>query len=152
MIPGLGRSPGGGHGNPLQYSCLQNPMNRGTWQATVHRIAKSQTRLKRLSSSSSCPKGASPLAQGLKNLPARAEAVGDPGDAGLIPGLGRSPGGRYGNSLKCSHLQNPMDREAWQATVHRVTQNWTRIKQLSMHGSMIGGTEDKSSSPFPSVS
>ena len=35
-IPGSGRSPGGGHGNPLQYSCLENPMNRGAWQATVH--------------------------------------------------------------------------------------------------------------------
>ena len=34
LIPGLGRSPGGGHGNPLQYSCLENPMNRGAWQAT----------------------------------------------------------------------------------------------------------------------
>ena len=42
-IPGLGRSPGGGHGNPLHYSCLENPMDRQTWQATVHRIAKSQT-------------------------------------------------------------------------------------------------------------
>ena len=40
-IPGLGRSPGGGHGNPLQYSCLENPMDRGIWQATVHRIARS---------------------------------------------------------------------------------------------------------------
>ena len=39
-IPGLGRSPGGGHGNPLQYSCLGNPMDRGAWQATVHRIAE----------------------------------------------------------------------------------------------------------------
>ena len=48
-IPGLGRSPGGGHGNPLQYSCLENPMDRGVWQATVHRVAKSQTRLKQLS-------------------------------------------------------------------------------------------------------
>ena len=35
-IPGSGRSPGGGHGNPLQYSCLENPMDRGTWRATVH--------------------------------------------------------------------------------------------------------------------
>ena len=42
-IPGLGKSPGGGHGNPLQYSCLGNPMDRGAWQATVHRVAKSQT-------------------------------------------------------------------------------------------------------------
>ena len=48
-IPGLGRCPGGGHGNPLQYSYLENPMARGALQATVHRIAKSQTQLKRLS-------------------------------------------------------------------------------------------------------
>jgi len=40
-IPGSGRSPAGGHGNPLQYSCLESPMVRGAWQATVHRIAKS---------------------------------------------------------------------------------------------------------------
>ena len=42
-VPGLGRSPEGGHDNPLQYSCLENPMGRGAWQATVHRVAKSQT-------------------------------------------------------------------------------------------------------------
>ena len=40
-IPGLGRSPGGGHGNPLQYSGLKNPMDRGVWQAIVHRVAES---------------------------------------------------------------------------------------------------------------
>ena len=45
-IPGSGRSPGGGNGNPLQYSCLKNPSDRGAWQATVHRAAKSQTQLK----------------------------------------------------------------------------------------------------------
>ena len=45
-IPGSGRSPGEGHGNPLQYSCLENPMDRGAWQAIVHRVAKSWTRLK----------------------------------------------------------------------------------------------------------
>ena len=44
-----GRSPGGGHGNPCQYSCLENSMGRGAWQATVRRVAKSQTQLKRLS-------------------------------------------------------------------------------------------------------
>ena len=43
LIPGLGRSPGGEHGNPLQYSCLENPMDRGAWLATVHGVAKSQT-------------------------------------------------------------------------------------------------------------
>ena len=42
-IPGLGRSPGGGHGNPPQYSCLENPMDRGAWQAKVHGVTKSQT-------------------------------------------------------------------------------------------------------------
>ena len=39
-IPGWGRSPGGGHGNPIQYSYLENPMNRGTWWATVHRVER----------------------------------------------------------------------------------------------------------------
>ena len=41
-VPGWGRSPGGGPSNPLQYSCLENPMARGAWQATIHRVAKSQ--------------------------------------------------------------------------------------------------------------
>ena len=45
-IPGLGRSPGVGSGNRLQYSCLENPVERGAWWATVHGVAKSRTRLK----------------------------------------------------------------------------------------------------------
>ena len=45
LIPGLGRSPGAGNGNPLQYSCLENSVNRGTWWATVHEVAKSQKQL-----------------------------------------------------------------------------------------------------------
>ena len=44
-IPESGRSPGGGHGNPLQYSCLENPTDRGAWRATVHGVAKSWTQL-----------------------------------------------------------------------------------------------------------
>ena len=48
LIPALGRSPGGGHGNPLQYSYLENPMDRGDWQSTVCRVTKSRTRLKLL--------------------------------------------------------------------------------------------------------
>ena len=44
-IPGLGRSPGGGNGNPLQYSCLGNPMDTGAWLAIIHGVAKSRTRL-----------------------------------------------------------------------------------------------------------
>ena len=46
LIAGMGRSPGGGHGNPLQYSCLENPVNREAWHVTAHRVTKSQTRLK----------------------------------------------------------------------------------------------------------
>ena len=44
-ISGLGKSPGEGNGNPFQYACLENPMDRGAWQATVHEVPKSQTRL-----------------------------------------------------------------------------------------------------------
>ena len=49
LIPGSGRSPGEENGNPLQYFCLKNPMDRGAWQGMVHKIAKSRTRLKQLS-------------------------------------------------------------------------------------------------------
>ena len=47
-IPGLGRSPGGGHGNPLQYSWLENPMDRGAWRATVRRVSKKSDMTERL--------------------------------------------------------------------------------------------------------
>ena len=60
----------------------------------------------------------------VKNLPANA---GDVRDAGLFPGLGRFPGGGCGDPLESSCLENPMDRGAWQATVHRVSQSWTRL-------------------------
>ena len=53
-ILGLGRSPGEEHGNPVQYSCPENPTDRGAWQATVHGVAKSRTRLKRLSMHAFC--------------------------------------------------------------------------------------------------
>ena len=46
LIPGSGRSPGGGHDNPLQYSCLENPMDRGAWWATVHKGHKESDTLK----------------------------------------------------------------------------------------------------------
>ena len=49
LIPGWGRSHGGGHGNPLQHSCLENPMDRGAWWSAVHRVTKSQMPLKQLS-------------------------------------------------------------------------------------------------------
>ena len=63
--------------------------------------------------------GASQVVLVVKNLPANA------GDAHLIPGSGRFPGGGHGNTLQYSCLENPMDRGSWQPTVHRVTKNWT---------------------------
>ena len=65
----------------------------------------------------------------VKNLPANA---GDIRDMGSVLGFGRSPGGRHGNLLQYSCLESPIDRGAWQATVHRVAKSWTRLKQLSM--------------------
>ena len=59
--------------------------------------------------------------------------AGDVRDMGLTPRSGRSPGGEHGNPLQYSCLENPVDREAWQAIVHRVAQSWTRLKRLSMH-------------------
>ena len=64
----------------------------------------------------------------IRNLPA---SSGDVRDAGLIPGLGRSPGGGHGHLFQYSFLQNPMERRAWQATVHRVAKSRTNGKQLS---------------------
>ena len=54
-IPGSGRSPGGGHGDPLQDSCLENPIDTGAWQASVQRVTQSQTRLKQLSMQARAP-------------------------------------------------------------------------------------------------
>ena len=63
-----------------------------------------------------------------KNPPPNA---GDMRDVGLIPGLGRSPGGGHGTALQYSCLENLMDRGAWWATAHRVTKSWPRLTQLS---------------------
>ena len=53
-IPGSGRSSGGGHGNPLQYSCLESPIDRGAWKATNHRVTKNQIQLKKLGTHTPC--------------------------------------------------------------------------------------------------
>ena len=112
-VPRLGRSPGGGHSNPLQYSCLENLLDRGARQATVHRVAKSWTRLKWLSTHSQWLM-VFPVAQLIKNPPANA------GGPGSIPGSGRSHGEGNGYPLQYSCLGNPMDRGAWPAIVHGV--------------------------------
>ena len=128
-IPGLGRSPGEGNSNPLQYSCLENPMDGGSWRATIPEVAKSQTRLsdfthsqmqvmkrKRVNKKSSTLLPKEMEAQSCHFFPGGSEgkasacSVGDPG---LIPGLGRSPGEGNGNPLQYSCLENPTDRGAW---------------------------------------
>ena len=111
-IPRLRRFPGEGNGNPLQYSCLENPIDGGAWWATVHGVAKSQTQLSNsLSLFFSDSVVQNPLAKA--------------GDMGLILGLGRSPGEGNGNPLQYSCLGNPRDRGAWQATVHEVVKSRT---------------------------
>ena len=66
----------------------------------------------------------------VKNPPANA---GDSRDVGLIPGLGRFPGGEHGNPLLYSCLENPIDRGTWWAMVHRVSKSWIWLKWLNMH-------------------
>ena len=95
---------GEGNGNPLQCSCLENPRDGEAWWAAVYGVAQSWTRLKRLSSSNA-------------------------GDLGLTPGSGRCPGKGNGKPLQYSCLGNPVNRGAWQATVHEVANSWTQLSE-----------------------
>ena len=115
-IPGLGRSPRVGKGYPFQYSDLENSMDcidTQTWLSDFHFHSAYR---------------AFQVVLVVKNPPATA---GDTRDTGSIPRSGRSPGGGHSNPLHYSCLENPMDRGAWRATVHRVTKNQTWLKQLS---------------------
>ena len=134
-ILGLGRSPGEGNGNPLQYSCLGNPMDGGAWQATVHGVARVRHDLV----TKPPPPRQDPKLPPTKKLPTHQPSGKIPyklmccvslvapacnaGDPGSFPGLGRSGEGN-GNLLQYSCLENPMDRGAWWATVHRVKKSW----------------------------
>ena len=129
---------GEGNGNPLQCSCVENPRDRGAWWAAVSGVAQSQTRLKRLSSSSSrYMSGASQVVLVVKNLPANA---GDVRDAGSISELGRSPEGGHGNPVQGSCLEDPMDRRTWWAAVCGVEKNWTWLSDW-VHRCMSSNTE-----------
>ena len=108
---------------PLQYSCLENPTDRGAWRATV-RVAESQARLEQLSTSMHTWT----MALVVKNSPAKADLR----DLGLVPGSGRSPRGGHGNPLRYPCLENPMDGGAWRATVHRAAKSLTQLRWLSM--------------------
>ena len=115
-IPGSGRSLGEGNGNPLQYFCLGNPMDRGAWRVTVYGLARVghdlATRLLLLLSGGSDGK----------------ESVCNAGDPGLIPGLGRFPGEGNGHPLHYSCLENSTGGGAWQPIIHRVTKSQTRLR------------------------
>ena len=149
-IIGLERSPGGEHGSPLQYSCLESPMDRGAWRATVHRVTKGWTRLKQLSMHA-CNVYvkftvltilsawfsniyivvwlASLVAQTIKNLPAMWET--------WVPSLGwEDPPEKEMTNHSCIlpwrilwmeeaplSLKNPRERGVWWATVHGVTES-----------------------------
>ena len=149
--PGSRRSPGGGHSNPLQYSCLENPMDRGAWQAIVHRMAKSwyTTKLSMqgfliVGKESTCNagdpcsipgSGRSPgegigYQSSILGLPcgsAGKESACNEGDPGSIPGLGRSPGEGKGYPLQCSGLENSMN-----CTVHGVGNELDMTELLSL--------------------
>ena len=73
------------------------------------------------------------VALGFRDGTASKESAWNAGDTGLIPGSGRHPGEGNGNSLQYSCLENPMDRGAWGATVHRVTKSWTGLAGLSTY-------------------
>ena len=84
--------------------------------------------------------GASQVALVVKNLPANARDIRV---VGSTPGSRRSPGGGHGNPLQYSCLENPMDRGAWRATVHRLTKSWTRLKRLNTHTCMVKARGEK---------
>ena len=109
-IPGLRRSPGGRHGNSLQYYCLENSVDRGAWWATVHGVAQSWTQLR------------------LQSL--GSPRVGQTERLHFHFSLSRIGEGN-GNPLQCSCLENPRDGGAWWAAVYGVAQNRTRLKRLS---------------------
>ena len=94
-------------------------MDGGAWEAAVHGVAKSRTRLSDFTFTFNLFLGGFPGGSAVKNPPANA------GDEGSIPGSGRSLGEGNGNPLQYSCLANPMDRAAWQATVHGVTKSQT---------------------------
>ena len=102
-----------GNGTPLQYSCLENPMDRGAWWAAVYGVSQSRTRLKWLSSSSGS----------------------DTTERLHFHFLLSCIGEGNGSPLQCSCLENPRDGGAWWAAVYGVTQSRTRLKWLSSSSS-----------------
>ena len=126
LIPGSGRSPGEGNGNPLQYSCLENPMDRGAWWATVHGVAKSRTWLRDFAFTLTFQCTIHQVVPVVKNPPV---------NAGDLRDRVWSQYGEYHleeneNPIQYSCLKNPMDRGTGGLQSMR-SQSWTQLKRLS---------------------
>ena len=131
-ITGWGRSPGGGHGNSLQYSCLETPMDRGAWWATVHRVAKNWTLLKQLSMPILLTEGPAEFC-GLDRDDFRISWTH--GNKRYLRCSRPVFGEGNGNPLQYSCLENPRDGGAWWAAIYGVAQSRTRLKQLGSSSS-----------------
>ena len=119
LIPGLRRSLGGRHSNPLQHSWLKNPNGQRSLAGYSPRGRKESDMTEWLSTAQHRTTLVFPGGSDGK------DSAWNEGDLGSIPGSGRSPGEGNGNPLQYSCLENPMDRGAWWATVHVVAKSWT---------------------------
>ena len=133
---------GEGNGTPLQYSCLENPMDGGAWKAAVHGVAKSQTRLSNFTFTFHFHALEKAMAPHLSTLAWKIPWMEEPGRLQSMGSLRVGHdwatslslsciGEGNGNPLHCSCLENPRDGGAWWAAVYEVTQSRTRLKWLS---------------------
>ena len=126
-IPGLGRSPGEGNGNPLQYSCLENPMDGGAWWATVHRsqrVGQDWATSLHLLRFEYC-KGHT---MGFSDSSVGKEFTCMAGDTGSIPGLGRSTEEVIGYPLQYSGLENSMGTR-WYGDIYGWLDKWENLEK-----------------------
>ena len=140
------RYAGEGNGNPLQYSCLENPRDGGAWQAAVHGVAKSRTWLtgftliftfmhwrRKWQPTPLLLPGESHGQRSLVGCRLWGRTESDTTERLHFHFTFSCIGEGNGSPLQCSCLENPRDRGAWWAAVYGVAQNWTLLKQLSSH-------------------